>query len=265
MSCLVGTLTGFKIMAIMGNKKDLHSEIERDNPWYVFDHNEMYGRKPYVTVTQERVRFVLEEIESFICASNADVRVLDAGCGDGFYLTHLSRFNKVKAFGIDYNPLRIKRAKDKGGGFSLVNGNLSSISVKDNAFDIVLLNHVLEHIENDRGVLLEIYRILKTGGILIVGVPNEGCFIAQIRNNILQRSILKETDHVNFYTEKNIKAKLNTLGFKMLKVRRESFFCPIVQMNELLSSYRYGLKLLHFLGRIFKSQCGGLQLVCRKI
>ena len=42
---------------------------------------------------------------------------------------------------------------------------------KDESFDLIICNHVLEHIEDDRRALEEIYRVLKRGGVSILQVP----------------------------------------------------------------------------------------------
>jgi len=41
----------------------------------------------------------------------------------------------------------------------------------DGEFDVVICNHVLEHVPDDRKALLEIYRVLKTGGFALLQVP----------------------------------------------------------------------------------------------
>ena len=52
-----------------------------------------------------------------------------------------------------------------------VKGDLKSMQFKDESFDLIICNHVLEHIEDDRKALKEIYRVLKRGGISILQVP----------------------------------------------------------------------------------------------
>lgn len=244
--------------------KNLKFEIERGNPWYVNNHIEMYQKKPYVRMVSERLKFIIKEISQYCSLDDKKNKILDAGCGDGFYLAHLCRIKNAKIFGIDYNPLRISRAKDMNNNVFLVSGNLNNMSIKDNTFDIVLLNHVLEHIKDDIGLLREIYRVLKIEGILILGIPNEGCLLAQIRNRILQRSCIKETDHINFYTENKIKEKLNFINLKIIKIKRDGFFFPYTKIYDILAGFNFGFKLLSFLGNIFKSQCAGLYLICKK-
>lgn len=246
------------------NIKDLERKISLRNSWYIGSHLELYAKKPYRLTIEERLKFIKNEVLGSINSMCGKTMILDAGCGDGFYLKSLSKIKNARIFGLDYSILRVLRAKEVKQGSILVNGDLHSIAFKDSSFDIILVNHVLEHMNNDDDVLREIYRILKSGGRMILGVPNEGCLTAQIRNKILQRSILRETDHVNFYKANQLKEKLISHGFEIIKVKREGLFCPIVQFNELLASNKYGFIILNFLGRIFKSQCAGLNFICKK-
>ena len=49
--------------------------------------------------------------------------------------------------------------------------DITSISYYENSFDIIICNHVLEHIIDDRKAMAELYRILKPGGWAILQVP----------------------------------------------------------------------------------------------
>lgn len=49
--------------------------------------------------------------------------------------------------------------------------NMLSIQYPDDAFDIVIANHVLEHVQDDRQALAELYRVLKPGGFAILQTP----------------------------------------------------------------------------------------------
>ena len=49
--------------------------------------------------------------------------------------------------------------------------DITNIPLDNNYFDVIICNHVLEHIEDDKKALMELYRILKPGGIAILQVP----------------------------------------------------------------------------------------------
>ena len=49
--------------------------------------------------------------------------------------------------------------------------DLQKLSFKDSSYDVILNNHVLEHIHNDEKAIREIHRVLKIKGIVIITVP----------------------------------------------------------------------------------------------
>jgi len=121
----------------------------------------------------------------------------------------------------------------------------------------VLCNHVIEHILEDDAALRELYRILRPGGLLILGVPNEGCAMARLRNGVLQPGIARSTDHVQFYTADSLEQRTRAAGFATLSIRREGFFTPHMRLNALLGSVP-GRALLDGLGALLPSQAAGL-------
>src|ERR1019366_9596147 len=81
----------------------------------------------------------------------------------------------------------------------------------DDSFDVIYFNHVLEHIPDDVAALREVGRILKPGGLLILGVPNEGAAFWQLAYR-LQPNIRATTDHQHFYTADSVAAQCRAAG-----------------------------------------------------
>lgn len=81
--------------------------------------------------------------------------------------------------------------------------------------------------------------------------------MAQLRNGVLQPSIARTTDHVQFYTSDILQQRTRAAGFKTLSIRREGFFTPHMRLNALLGSAP-GRALLDTLGAILPSQAAGL-------
>ena len=116
-------------------------------------------------------------------------------------------------------------------------------------------------ISNDKKVLQEFKRVIRPGGLLMLGVPNEGCALAWFRNHVIQRSILQSTDHVNFYKEKSILKTLTDSNFSIVKIEKSGFFLPHLALHYLASISKPGRKLLNFLGKIFQSQSAELIVI----
>jgi len=54
-----------------------------------------------------------------------------------------------------------------------VKADICDLPFEENAFDIVFCNHVLEHIEDDKKAISELYRVLKPGGMGIFQIPQD--------------------------------------------------------------------------------------------
>jgi 2-polyprenyl-3-methyl-5-hydroxy-6-metoxy-1,4-benzoquinol methylase len=132
------------------------------------------------------------------------------------------------------------------------------LAVEDAAFDVVLCNQVLEHVPDDRSAFLELHRVLRPGGLLIVGVPNEGSLLGTLRNNVFQRSILRSTDHVTMYTRRLLRERLTAAGLHVVRIETQGFFVPHTVLHAWLTRGRFARQALDRLAETFPSCAAGL-------
>lgn len=93
-------------------------------------------------------------------------RVLDAGCGDGLFARVIAA---QEVIGIDNSAAMVARARERGVDARL--GDIQDLPLEDGAFDVVVCNWTLYHLQDlDRG-LAEIARVLRAGG-RFVGIYN---------------------------------------------------------------------------------------------
>jgi SAM-dependent methyltransferase len=94
--------------------------------------------------------------------------ILDLGCGTGGMLEPLRRFGAVRGLDADERAVAFCRARGEKRVELLESDRLP---LPDDSIDLVTAFDVLEHIEDDRGMVAEIGRVLRPGGSLLVTVP----------------------------------------------------------------------------------------------
>lgn len=94
-------------------------------------------------------------------------RVLDLGCGTGGVLAQLGVFGR--AYGIDPSPEAATYCHKRGLPVALASG--LNLPFPDRTFEAVLALDVIEHVDDDVGILREARRVLRPGGIVVITVP----------------------------------------------------------------------------------------------
>ncbi|MEW6515922.1 MAG: class I SAM-dependent methyltransferase [candidate division FCPU426 bacterium] len=96
---------------------------------------------------------------------------LDVGCATGFMLNGIRRHSSWEVYGCEFSPAASAFARDTL-GLQVATGQLADAAYPDAFFDVVQVNNVLEHVLDPAGLLVEIHRILKPEGRLLLNVPN---------------------------------------------------------------------------------------------
>jgi ubiquinone/menaquinone biosynthesis C-methylase UbiE len=101
-------------------------------------------------------------------------KILDCGCGEGFYLKIISDLSSCRLYGFDRDEQALNRARQEldGSQVRFDQGDIYDLPYQDEEFDKVILSEVLEHLPDDVNALTEVKRVLKPGGILFITVPN---------------------------------------------------------------------------------------------
>ena len=99
-----------------------------------------------------------------------------------------------------------------------IKADICALPFQDNSFDLILCNHVLEHIPDDATAMKELFRVLKKGGTLIAQVPlNETAEVTfeddSITDPIERTKIFGQYDHVRVYGM-DYYTRLAQAGFK---------------------------------------------------
>ena len=157
--------------------------------------------------------------------SNRIENFLDIGCGEGYSLIEASN-RGWNVYGIDITDHRMKDACING--IKFINSDLINSNLPSDFFDIIYLDSVLEHVYNPVEYLTEIKRILRKGGILYLGVPNEDSLFNDVRKifyKITGKNITEKIKpfqspyHINGFNKKSLAFGLTKAGFKIVELR----------------------------------------------
>jgi predicted SAM-dependent methyltransferase len=117
-----------------------------------------------------------------------------------------------------------------------VKADICNLPFADNSYDIILCNHVLEHIPDDTKAMQELYRVLKPGGMGIFQIPQDLNRVTtfsddSITNQKERAAIFGQYDHVRIYG-RDYFDKLRSIGFTVVEEEYTKKIAP-----ELVEKY----------------------------
>ncbi len=102
-----------------------------------------------------------------------------------------------------------------------VKADICNLPFDDNSYDVILCNHVLEHIPDDTQAMRELYRVLKPGGMGIFQIPQDLAREKTFEDDSItdpkkRAEIFGQYDHVRVYG-RDYFAKLRSIGFTVVE------------------------------------------------
>lgn len=138
-----------------------YSEIKR---------SDMYNKE----MRQQKAKKVTAVLKDFCNKDLSLLSCLDLGCSTGWGAIFFGNiFSKVTAIDIDKDAVAFGAANTQSNNVRFIVGDSMSIMAKDSSFDVVICSHVYEHVPDNKKLMEEIYRVLKSGGICYFAGPNK--------------------------------------------------------------------------------------------
>jgi SAM-dependent methyltransferase len=222
---------------------------------------EMSGRDHYASLYKadlaqeaEWLRLTAPEkvnsIEYFLKSNSiAPETMIELGCGTGAVIQECQRRNLCKRYvAIDYSHEAMDYLRNNTKNIQAITCDITSDNFCiDTTFDIVVLSHVLEHLEAPGRFLKSIRQRLDFGHI-IIEVPLEDLPIRRIRDSFRDRR-MNISGHVQFFTIDTFEKLLIVNGFR---IKDSRLYLPILDLKTLrfvskkngLSKFQYIMKIL---------------------
>lgn len=177
------------------------------------------------TLSLERHRLLWLYLKNETDFFTAPKKVLHFAPEQAFY----KRFRKQK--NLDYTTT------DLNSPLADVKADICNLPFEDNSFDVILCNHVLEHIPDDTKAMQELYRILKPNGMAVLQIPQDLARETTFEDNSItdkkeRAKIFGQYDHVRIYG-RDYFDKLRSIGFRVIEEDYTKKISP-----ELVDKYR---------------------------
>ncbi|GGG52934.1 SAM-dependent methyltransferase [Croceivirga lutea] len=170
------------------------------------------------TLSLERHRLLWLFLKNKTNFFTQELKVLHFAPEQAFY----NRFKKMK--NLDYVTT------DLNSPLADVKADICNLPFTDNSFDVILCNHVLEHIPDDKKAMQELYRVLKLGGWGIFQIPQDISRASTFEDNSItdkkeRARIFGQYDHVRVYGRDYFK-RLENVGFQVFAEDYTKEFTP---------------------------------------
>ncbi|MFN6943736.1 MAG: methyltransferase domain-containing protein [Cytophagaceae bacterium] len=180
----------------------------------------------YQAVNLSGITEMFEQRLSFISGFKRGGKLLDIGAGKGEFLNK-AKDQKWDVFGVEPSGKFCLYAKQVY-SINIVKGFLGEESFQKSSFDLITLNHVLEHVDEPEKLLRLIKSFLKPDGIIYVEVPNTGTLMLKLADIYFRLKGLKWSSrlsplhppfHKYGYTKSSMAYVLHKSGFEILEFK----------------------------------------------
>jgi len=141
-------------------------------------------------------------------------KLLDVGCGNGIFLKKMQQLG-WSGYGVEFDPNSVKQAIALG--FEVKQGALEEAKYEDNSFDLLTMNHVIEHLAHPAATLAECFRVLKPGGHLMMVTPNMNALGHEQFKQAWRG--LEIPRHLHLFTQKPLGQMTEASGFTLKQSR----------------------------------------------
>jgi 2-polyprenyl-3-methyl-5-hydroxy-6-metoxy-1,4-benzoquinol methylase len=146
-------------------------KTQRDDTQVWDDWNSTYADGSLDEPSERRMR---EIVETLTALRVANAKILEVGCGMGRLSGRLRKFGHVTA--VDLGVKILETAKQRYPDIDFRSGNVHTLDLPVNSFDVVVTLETLSHVPDQPAFLHRLAELLKPGGLLLITTQNKSVF-----------------------------------------------------------------------------------------
>jgi 2-polyprenyl-3-methyl-5-hydroxy-6-metoxy-1,4-benzoquinol methylase len=195
-------------------------------------------------------------------------RLLDVGCGNGVLLSR-ARACGFQITGTEISAPLAAQASQRL-GCTVHRQFLTELAFPDASFDVVTMYDLIEHLQDPRSDLEQVFRIVKPGGVFFILTPNDEAFLRRISKMLYRLSFhsfdepmrrLYYPDHLSYFTAESLSQLLCRAGFELVSLESVNQELSRLELSPL---QKLVVKVILQIGRPFRSSGGKLVAYARK-
>ena len=147
-------------------------------------------------------------------------RLLEVGSGMGHLVAQLE--DTFETVGIDLNHWAVEQSKSVVNQSALQTASAQELPFTNNAFNVVIIKHIVEHLPNPEQAINEIGRVTEKGGTLILATPNLGSMLKPWKGD--KWIGYQDPTHISLREPNEWLALIQNAGFELKRVFSDGFW-----------------------------------------
>lgn len=226
---------GFRFMQPFLSESEIQGLYNSDSTYF-----DSYVSGQYLEIVRQKIPYYRQVQRLVESRMGRKGRVLDVGCATGHFL---SVFKEAgwEVVGLELSEW-CRTYSLEHFAIESVNSTLLKARFEGESFDVITMNHVLEHLDSPLGALRRVHRWLRPKGLLCVEVPNEfNDLVFLLANDRGHRRFYNDTKaflhHQLFFRPQHLRQAMRDAGWSVLETRTSSWKAPVpchlFRMNQL--------------------------------